>query len=60
MQVRRVTPNLSEAWLIAEHARRKTIIVGGRRSMELGNAKTHPNDRNYLGQPLCRLRAGYA
>src|SRR5712672_558607 len=23
MQVRRVTPNLSEAWLIAEHARRK-------------------------------------
>src|SRR5216684_184196 len=34
MQVRRVTPNLSEAWLIAEHARRKTIIIGGRPSME--------------------------
>jgi len=25
--VRRITPNLSEAWLIAEHARRKTIII---------------------------------
>src|SRR6266851_1171047 len=41
MQVRRVKPNLSEAWLIAAHARRKTIIVGGRPSMEGWTAAYH-------------------
>src|SRR6266702_3292544 len=41
MQVGRVTPNLSEAWLNAEHAGRKTIIVGGRPSMEGWTAANH-------------------
>src|SRR5260370_5531422 len=41
MRLRKVTPICRICWLIAEHARRKTIIVGGRPSMEGWTAAYH-------------------
>jgi len=58
MQGKRVMPICRIGWL--EHARRKTIIMGERPSMEGWEYETHPNDRNYLGRPLCRIRARHA
>jgi hypothetical protein len=44
---KRVTPICRIGWLIAQHARRKTIITGGRPS-DPGDARVESNDQRHL------------